>query len=226
MRIAICAATEAEIIPSIHYLQKKKTSTDKTSILHGTTEIFTLVTGVGAVATAVKCTQLFQSHKIDLAINAGIAGSFNRAFMLGDTCKIVKDRFGDLGTSHADGTFSDIYDMGLEDGDHYPFEKGWLIPKPSKHIGDRWPEVSAITVNKVTGHTSAIDEMYEKYNADFESMEGAGFFYASMLAGVDAMQIRAISNYVTPRDKSLWNIPLAIQRLNHDLIQIIDELAE
>lgn len=225
MRIVLCAATEAEILPTIHYLEKKKTTTVKASILHGTTEILTFITGVGSVSTAVKCTQLFQSQKIDLAINAGIAGSFNRVLQLGATCMIVRDRFGDLGTSHADGTFSDIYDMGLDDGDHYPFQKGWLIPNPSKHIAGRWPKVSAITVNKVTGHTSAIDEMCEKYNADLESMEGAGFFYASMLAGVDAVQIRAISNYVTPRDKSLWNIPLAIQQLNKDLIQIIDELA-
>lgn len=225
MRVAICAATEREILPFIQLLLGQKKSNYENATKYGSIEIFILITGVGSVATAVKCTKLIHSQDIDLTINAGIAGSFNRELNIGDTCMVVRDRFGDLGTSHADGTFSDIYDMGLEDANNVPFQDGWLRPSPSQYIPNRWLEVSGVTVNKVTGHAQAIEEISNKYQADIESMEGAGFFYATMLAGVDALQLRTISNYVTPRDKNLWNIPLAIENLNKELIQIIDELA-
>jgi len=225
MRVAICAATENEILPTLRYLSRQKTSTYEKSILLGSVEILVLTTGIGAVATSAKCMQLFLTTKIDLIINAGIAGSFKPEFKPGDTCVVYRDRFGDLGTSHADGTFSDIYDMGLEDADMFPFKEGWLVPERPGMILRQWPSVSGITVNKVTGHTGAIEEISGKYRADLESMEGAGFFYASMLAGIDALQLRTVSNFVTPRDKSSWNIPLAIQNLNENLIQIIDELA-
>jgi futalosine hydrolase len=158
-------------------------------------------------------------------INAGIAGSFTEKLKIGDTCLVEKDRFGDLGTSHADGSFSDVFDMGLESPDLFPFQQGWLTPQIPQNITLNIPSASAITVNKVTGHTLAIQEMTAKYHADLESMEGAGFFYAGMLADIHVLQIRTISNYVTPRDTSTWNIPLAIQNLNQHLIEIIRALA-
>jgi futalosine hydrolase len=50
-------------------------------------------------------------------------------------------------------------------------------------------------------------------------MEGIAFHYACKQAKIPFLQIRAISNYVTPRNKSEWEIPLAIQNLNQYLIE-------
>jgi len=225
MRVLICAATEFEISPTIQHLQRFGKATEKTSFRQGNIEISMLITGVGAVAMAAKCMHAILNQKVDLMINAGIAGSFTEKFRIGDTCLVVKDRFGDLGTSHADGTFSDVFDMGLESPDAFPFQQGWIVPEIKKNITLDLPTASAVTVNKVTGHATAIQEMASKYQADLESMEGAGFFYAGMLAGVQVLQIRTVSNYVTPRDTSTWNIPLAIQNLNQHLIEIIRALA-
>jgi futalosine hydrolase len=225
MQLLICAATEFEISPTLQYLQSYGKATEKSSFLLGNIEISRLITGVGAVAVATKCMHAVMKQEVDLMINAGIAGSFTEKFKIGDTCLVVKDRFGDLGTSHADGSFSDVFDMGLESPDAFPFQQGWLRPEMPENITFNLSTASAVTVNKVTGHTHAIQEMTTKYQADLESMEGAGFFYAGMLAGVQVLQIRTVSNYVTPRDTSTWNIPLAIQNLNQNLIEIIHALA-
>jgi futalosine hydrolase len=55
-------------------------------------------------------------------------------------------------------------------------------------------------------------------------MEGAAFFAGCIDFEADYIQIRAISNYVEKRDKSKWNLPLAIQNLNNELIQLITQL--
>ena len=51
-------------------------------------------------------------------------------------------------------------------------------------------------------------------------MEGAAFFAGCNKAD-QFMQIRAVSNYVEKRDKSKWNMPLAIKNLNDYLIEFI-----
>lgn len=72
-------------------------------------------------------------------------------------------------------------------------------------------------------------------------MEGAAFFAATENSGKNynqiffenkptsvsvppsdnRIQIRAISNYVEKRDKSKWNMPLAINNLNEFLIEFV-----
>ena len=52
-------------------------------------------------------------------------------------------------------------------------------------------------------------------------MEGAAFL-ASCGHAKHYTQIRAISNYVEKRDKSKWNMPLAIKNLNDFLINFIE----
>jgi futalosine hydrolase len=51
-------------------------------------------------------------------------------------------------------------------------------------------------------------------------MEGAAFFYAANLLDVPSIQLRAISNYIEPRDRSKWEIKLALE----NLWKVTDEL--
>jgi len=52
-------------------------------------------------------------------------------------------------------------------------------------------------------------------------MEGAAFFAGCERANGDFIQIRTVSNYVEKRDKSKWEMPLAIKNLNDFLINFI-----
>jgi futalosine hydrolase len=87
------------------------------------------------------------------------------------------------------------------------------MPK-HKYIPQHIPAVSGITINTTTGSQDVVTAMKARYNPDIESMEGAAFFYTCIKEGIPFVQIRAISNYVEPRDKSKWNIPLAVKNLN------------
>ena len=54
-------------------------------------------------------------------------------------------------------------------------------------------------------------------------MEGAACFMVCEKFNIPCMQIRAISNKVEKRNKTIWDMPLAIKNLNTKVQQIIDE---
>jgi futalosine hydrolase len=55
-------------------------------------------------------------------------------------------------------------------------------------------------------------------------MEGAAVFYVCNWLGVDCLQIRAVSNYVEPRETAYWNIPLALEKLSESVLGILKKL--
>ena len=78
-----------------------------------------------------------------------------------------------------------------------------------------------MTVNKVTGTKSSIASLQQDYDVDLETMEGAAFYYCCNLHRIEAAQIRAVSNYVEPRNKNNWEIPMAIEALNAVAVEMI-----
>ncbi|HEY0610467.1 MAG TPA: hypothetical protein VGD35_12440, partial [Chitinophaga sp.] len=76
-----------------------------------------------------------------------------------------------------------------------------------------------------TGSPASIERLEQKYAPDIESMEGAAFHFACLQEAVPFLQLRSISNYVEARDKSKWNIPLAVKQLNETLIALVEQLA-
>jgi futalosine hydrolase len=55
-------------------------------------------------------------------------------------------------------------------------------------------------------------------------MEGAALHYVARESNIPFIQIRAISNYIGERDKSKWQMKIAIDHLNQTLLQYIDHL--
>jgi futalosine hydrolase len=52
-------------------------------------------------------------------------------------------------------------------------------------------------------------------------MEGAALHYVCLQSGVPFLQLRSVSNTVGVRDKTKWDIKLAITRLNETLIPLL-----
>ena len=84
--------------------------------------------------------------------------------------------------------------------------------------------VKAITVNTVHGNKNSIQSTVNLFNPDIETMEGAAFFKVCNYFNVPCMQIRSISNRVEKRNKSNWDIDLAIANLNMEVEKIIMDL--
>jgi futalosine hydrolase len=216
MNLLIVAATEHETGPFTRHLQSAPHQRHM--------QVTQLITGVGMPATAYALTKHLQSHSYDLIIQAGVGGSFDTNIPLGQVVFVTSDQYGDLGAEDHDN-YIDIFDMGLMDKNRHPHADGRLVtPLLPVHHKITLPRVSGLTVNTVSGNERTIKRRAALYGASVESMEGAAFHYVCLQEGVAFAQVRAISNYVTPRDRSSWKMKEAISSLNNWLIDFIEVL--
>ncbi len=195
MEILIVAATERELKPSLPLLHER--------------EIDVLVTGVGMVETAFALGEKLAAKHYDLLLNVGIAGSFSSDLTIGDVVEVVQDRLIELGAQNRE-EFLSIEEMGF----------GQSLFSSNSIVGTIAPtglqQVHGITVNTVHGNVVAIEAIRKRLENDLtiESMEGAAVLHAAHKKNTPVVQVRAISNYVEPRDTSRWDIPQAIQNLH------------
>ena len=201
MKILLVAATQPEIQPLLDAFGEEK-------------PFDVLITGVGMVATAFALGQQFTKKTYDLAINLGIAGSFDRNLNLGEVVEVVEDTLAELGAED-DDRFLSIDAMGFGESTFHSSNQMLLLPVK---------KVRAITVNKVHGEETSIQKITERLNPQLESMEGAAFFYACKRSMVPAIQIRAVSNYVEKRNRENWKIGLAVKNLNTFATELLKKL--
>lgn len=231
MNILLVSATLFEIKPLPVQLLLTDRQNDQLSAYYlNNTEVDILITGVGMVATACFLGRQLALKNYDLAINAGVAGSFDELLTPGTVVNVVEDYFCDLGAEDGDN-FRSVFDLGLTDPDSNPYTGGRLINNPfgsgmlyNNDILSRLAEVKALTSNTVHSKADHISRIRSINPADIETMEGAAFFFACLSAGVPCLQLRSISNPVGERDRSSWNLDLAIQNLNKVLWSIITSL--
>lgn len=224
MKILVTAATEAEIALSIKHIASLAKEVQPLVFEHSGHKIHFASTGVGMVPSAYNLTRLLAAGKYDLAIQAGIAGSFNREIATGEVLLVRSDRFARLGAEDGE-EFIDIFDMGLIQADARPFTNKLLVnPLTNGKYGISLREVHALTVHTVTGKEATVQQLLEQYNCDLESMEGAVFHYICLSEGIDFAQIRAVSNYVERRNRASWQMNDAIVNLNKHLVTILNSL--
>lgn len=222
MNILIVSATTFEIAPLLQFFDSHAEKLSFFDYRYNGNVIYPLVTGVGALNTSFALARYTKMEQTDVAINVGLAGSYHDSIALGTVVEITQDRFADLGVEESDGSFTDVFELGLTKDDQFPFEDGWIKIDKQK-FETTMLKVRGLTVNKVHGTESGIAKIKSKYKADIESMEGAGFLYACRIMDVPAHQFRAISNYVEPRNKDNWEIEKAIDNLNLHLIEVLKE---
>ncbi len=216
MRVIISAATVAEWMPS--FLNINALYTGESQRL----KLQYHQSGIGMLAASFALTKLAIEDKPDLIIQVGIAGTFDTTQPLGTVVVINEETIGDLGVEE-DGKWKDLFDLKLEKSSYHPFEKRklpnqWL----TKYNLLGLHEVSGITVNEISTNQERIQKLMKKYNPTIESMEGAALHYVARETNIPFIQIRAISNYIGERDKSNWQMKLAIDNLNQTLIQYVD----
>jgi futalosine hydrolase len=175
-------------------------------------DVYGLITGVGSVATAFHMANVLAFNTYDVVLNIGLAGAFNRNLSLGDVLEVNSDCFADLGAVDHE-RFLSLIDLGLMSSDEFPYTNGQLVPPPVNGLPTGLKRASSITVNSVHGDVRGIEAVQKQFPADLESMEGAAFFYAALFKGIPCVQIRAVSNYVEPRNRDAWEIKLALSNL-------------
>jgi len=211
MRILIAAATETEVAP----LRR---------VSLGGHQVDICVTGVGMVATAVRCSEIMTKQRYDLALNAGLCGSFNPSLPPATVVHVVSDRIAELGAEDGD-RFLTIHDLKLVGEHEFPYTSGQLVnaaPPPNRALA-ALPRVAGITVNTVHGRPESIDSVVRLFHPDVESMEGAAFMYAALIHKVPFAQLRAVSNLVERRNRDSWRIAEAIESLGREVLDIVNQ---
>ena len=216
MKILLIAATSAEILPFVNHFKVPF----NTEIAIGHIQVLTIVSGVGMVATAYSLGIALREFQPDFILNVGIAGAIDRTIELGSLVNVVQDylhRFG----AEDNNQFISASKIGILNP-----EIEYLQTSPIKidrnamlNSIDLLKKVNGITVQTVHGNESSIEKLKIQHpEAQTESMEGAAVFYAGFMEKVHVIQLRSISNFVDPRNRTSWKIPEAIQVLNDFLI--------
>ena len=71
------------------------------------------------------------------------------------------------------------------------------------------------------GHEPSIAEVTARYAPDVESMEGAAFMYACLVAGVPFAQVRTVSNRVERRNREAWDLKGAVDELGRVALTLL-----
>ncbi|HLS94101.1 MAG TPA: futalosine hydrolase [Sphingobacterium sp.] len=201
MKILVVAATTAEISPSLRFLEQH--------------QIDYLITGVGMVSCSYSLTKKLQSASFDLLIQVGIGGALDTSVPLGTVYQIEEDEIFEFGAEDREG-FIDIEALGFGEK-KFAGTPATLLPRFSTI-----DKVRGITVNKAHGRAESITRLRRVYPRMLvESMEGAAFFFVARCEQVAALQFRAISNYIEPRNREAWKIELAVKNLNTFLQELL-----
>jgi futalosine hydrolase len=148
----------------------------------------------------------------------GICGSFNTNLKIGDVVNIHEDTFAELGAEDGEN-FLTLDELKLEGISKIVNDSGAIHA-----VVEVLPRVSGITVNTTHGNEKNIQKVFDRFHPYVESMEGAAFMFVCENERIPYVQIRAVSNYVEKRNRDTWNIPLAIEKLNEKMFEILNSL--
>ncbi len=174
--------------------------------------------------TAYYLGRILLTRQPEVCINAGIAGAFDGNLQPGDVVQVTEEQMADTG-AEAKQDFYDGFELGLFNEDEPPFTDKRLLNNTSTchALFANLSLKKGLTVNKVHGRGDSIRQVHTKFQADVESMEGAAFFFCCLMNNLPFYEIRAVSNYVEPRNKERWHIRKAIRNLNKELIECLHQ---
>jgi futalosine hydrolase len=223
MKVLIVSATLMEVrLIADEFSFSKGKSTILKNYRFNNTDADILISGIGTTFTTFNLLNTLKDEVYGLVLNTGIAGSFSKKLKIGEAVNVVSEEFADLGIEKPN-SFLTLFDSGFIAPGEFPFESG-VIRNEKAGLIPWLPEVKGITVNKSNGRRESINELAAKFNPEVESMEGAAVFYVCKKMGVPFLEIRAISNYVEPRDNSKWDIPLALENLKNAVVKVLGEI--
>jgi futalosine hydrolase len=216
-KVLIVAATRQEIEPFLNRFKIEPNANAGFYVSGVNPGLAVLITGVGMVNTAYYMGRYFLSA-FNYTINAGICGAFNKTIKIGEVVNVVEDTIAEMGAQDGDDfiKYPDLNLGGIHIYSSRSFDKIEDLEKLKK--------VKGITVNTVHGNEESINKTIKLFVPDVESMEGAGFLRGCEHLPGNCFQIRAVSNYVEKRDKSKWDILLAVNNLNELLIKVVEDL--
>jgi len=213
MKILLCAATEMEIAPTIHFL---------TISPHYSINV--LITGIGLMASTYSITKAVAEHRPDIILQAGIAGSLNKDLPIANVVVVKNETVGDIGVQEG-AKFKSLFDMDFLNQNAYPFNDAKLYNNHPFLKASGLTIVNGVTVNEISTNPQRINYYEQQLNAQIETMEGAALHYVGLLEKIPFLQVRSISNFIGERNKKKWMMNEAITNLNYELQRTLLKLS-
>lgn len=224
--ILIIAATMLEINPLVGHLQETYTRLREQELSFAGKGLLIRVEicGIGMLATAFNLGKVLHSGTFDCVIQLGIGGAYPTAAIdLGEVVYVQAERIGDLGASTKEGTFLTLQQIGLEEP-----SAGTLPGQPPADLAGFLQQLQVaegISINHNAGDPACRNRFAIALESIVvESMEGAALHYVCSALKIPFVQLRSISNWVEPRDKSRWQMGPALQNLNKTAINLLQYL--
>ncbi|WP_158606005.1 futalosine hydrolase [Taibaiella sp. KBW10] len=223
--VLIIAATDFEVQGLRNYLSTYYQHMGNHVFKKDKYQITLAYTGIGLVATSYHLSKIIAAGQPDVVVQLGIAGVYQRNMALGTVVQVKHDQIADMGAIAKDGTFLNISAMGLSEPSAALFTT--TPPLYFQKTVATLPKALGLSVNCITGKpeqsslhpTEGID-----YDCIIESMEGAAMHYVCAQENIPCLQLRSLSNYVEPRDKSQWQLKLAIDNLNSFALTLLENI--
>ena len=194
-----------------------------------------LVTGIGAVNTAHALTLRFMTQpKPSLVIQTGVAGAFVPANVaVGSVLLADTEIYGDLGVLTPAG-WRPLEEIGIPlveargsqaaRFNYFPLDAA-LVRRACTAAGPMIARTGKfLTVAQVTGVRSAGDELYARFGALCESMEGAAAAHVCAMHDIPFLEVRGISNLVEDRDRSKWKLKEAAEAAQRVTLTLVEAL--
>lgn len=188
-------------------------------------------TGMGKINAAATSALLLERYSPSLLLNTGCAGAFPESCLaVGDLALASVEICADEGAATPDG-WLDYEGIGIPSverkGKRYYNEFPLSLAAAERAVrlaaalGIPLMRGKFITVSTCSGTTQRAKELYDRYGAICENMEGAAVAQVALRSGVDCLEVRGISNLVENRDLTRWDIPQAVERIQRFLLKFI-----
>ena len=177
-----------------------------------------LAGGVGpAAAAASTASAIAGGPPFRYVVSAGIGGGFSDAAPVGSIVIASEIIAADLGAETPDG-FASVDELGFGSWslsvDSELAEKLAETLRSAPQDGLQATVGPVLTLSTVTGSAATASALQKRVpGAAAEAMEGYGVATAAAMQGIEALEIRAISNVVGPRNRDEWRIGDALNAL-------------
>ena len=162
-------------------------------------------TGVGPVNAAHAVTLAISQEPAAQIVMCGVAGAYpGSSLQIGDVVCAACEIYGDLGAESPQG-FLDMSALG------FPVVSG-PVPLFNELPMSIFPVTRRerfVTLSTCTGTHDTAVAIAARTGGAVENMEGAAVAHVALLHGIAVGEVRGISNFVTNRDKSSWELAKA-----------------
>ena len=179
-----------------------------------------LISGIGGFASIYSLTKYCNKNRPDFIPLREFAEHLP-TLKLGEVVSVMIDHFADFGAEE-NGKWKTGFDLKLISSHKTPFSKGQLVA-PQNDFAEV-PKVIGVTSLTITSTEAQKQRLIKQFDPCVESMEGAYVHYVCIKENIPFVQLRAVSNYVGERNKSKWEISLAIKNLHQKIQHIIETL--